>query len=179
MRAASEGSAEAEQSLCRRFLPAVTVFAARRLRDPELRRALVQDSLLTFVEAVRSDRVADPSRAGAYLLGVCRNLLNERVRSDARRERLMERFGPSLGDAFEGPRVPEVRLELLEDCLSQLTQRARAIVRRSYVDEGTTAEIAAELRMGETNVRVARHRALGALRECIEGPISYDRAGKR
>jgi RNA polymerase sigma factor (sigma-70 family) len=176
VREATRGSAEAESQLCRRFLPALMAFAARRLSDPELRRELVQDSMLTLLEAIRADRIQEPERASAFLLGICRNLARERLRTDARRQRLMEQSGAVLAAAEEPPVLPLARPELLEDCLSQLSQRARAIIRRSYADEDTTAEIALALEMRETNVRVARHRALKALRECIERPTSYERA---
>lgn len=176
VREAAEGSAHAESQLCRRFLPALIAFAARRVSHPELRRELVQDSMLTLLEAIRSDRIQEPRHVSAFLLGICRNLARERIRADARRRRLMEESGAALAAVVEPPVLPLARPELLEDCLSQLTQRARAIIRRSYADDDTTAEIALALDMRETSVRVARHRALKSLRECLERPTSYERA---
>jgi len=176
VREAALGSAAAESQLCRRFLPALMAFAGRRVSDPELRRELVQDSMLALLEAIRADQIREPQRAPAFLLGICRNLARERVRTDARRQRLLEQSASVLAAAVDPPVLPLARPELLEDCLSQLTQRARAIIRRSYADEDTTAEIALALEMRETNVRVARHRALKSLRECIERPTSYERA---
>lgn len=57
-----------------------------------------------------------------------------------------------------------------------LTPRARDVLRASFVDERSDTEIASALAITEVNVRVIRHRTLAALRECVEGGISWERA---
>jgi RNA polymerase sigma-70 factor (ECF subfamily) len=166
------GDRDAEREVCRRLEPAVRSFAMRRLTKA-LADDLVQDALILLVEALREGRVLEPSRVASFALGIFHNLARERARVRDRRRELLERYG--LGDAdfiVDGP-SPDVRREQLEDCYSQLTERARRVVRATFANEDTDAEIATALSIGESNVRVIRHRSLAALRTCLEKPISW------
>jgi len=55
----------------------------------------------------------------------------------------------------------------MERCLHRLAERDRRVLVLSFYAEKTSAEIAGELRVTATVVRVARHRALGRLRDCV------------
>ncbi|MBC7170792.1 MAG: sigma-70 family RNA polymerase sigma factor, partial [Polyangiaceae bacterium] len=95
-----------------------------------------------------------------------------------RRASLWEKFGPALVEVIDadGPEQSRDEVARLEDCLSQLSERSRDLIRYAYVDELSNVEIAARLALAEGNVRVVRHRTLGALRDCMhpqpdsEGP---------
>lgn len=166
------GDPDAEREVCRRLLPAVRAFAMRRLPSA-LAEDLVQDALVVLVEAMRGGRVEDPGQLASFALGVCRNLMRERARSGERRRDLLERFG-AVEAAYEPPEpLPRAHLE---DCYSQLTERARRIVRATFCDDDTDAEIAEALALTVSNVRVIRHRTLAALRACLERPISWRQA---
>lgn len=169
---ALRGDREAEREVCRRLLPAVRAFARRRLR-PAAAEDFAQDALLLLVESMREGRVEEPSRLAGFALGICRNLARERARTGERREGLLARFG--LTEEAFAPLAPslEVRREHLEDCYSQLTERARAVLRATFCEEDEDAEIAARLTLSAANVRVIRHRTLAALRTCLERPISW------
>jgi len=164
---------EAERELCRRLAPAIRAFARRRLHGRAAVEDFAHDVLLTFVEALRAGRIEDPRRAAAFALGICRNLARERARTGDRRRELMERFGEPGMEPTAPPWDP-VLLDpaRLEDCLSMLTSRARTVIRRTFHDERTDEQIAAELAIAATNVRVIRHRSIAALRECLEKPVS-------
>ena len=165
---AASGDRAAEDELCRMVTPAVRIFASRRLRARDAVDELVQDVLLVVIEAVRAGRVEDPERIGLFVLGVCRNLARERARIRDRRLALWEQHAPLLETSSQPAElVPRARLE---DCLGQLTQRTRELLRRAFVDSETHAEIGAALGLSEGNARVVRHRALAALRECLERP---------
>jgi DNA-directed RNA polymerase specialized sigma24 family protein len=66
-----------------------------------------------------------------------------------------------------------LRRDKLEDCYSQLTDRARRVIRATFCNEELDSEIARSLSLTEANVRVIRHRSLEALRSCLEKPISW------
>lgn len=174
VRRARAGDRDAERELCARLAPAVRAFARRRLRGPAAVDDFLQDVLLLFVEALREGRIDDPSRAPAFALGICRNLARDRARSRDRRREAAEAFLEAPEPTL--PREPLVLSRArLEDCLSLLTQRARGVLRGSFADETSDAEIADALAISEANVRVIRHRTLAALRECLEGHISWER----
>jgi RNA polymerase sigma-70 factor, ECF subfamily len=172
--AGAAGDRTAEAALCRRFAPAVRTFARRRLRTPDAVEELTQDVFLRFVEALRAGQITEPERVGGFLLGICRNLARERARNAARRAELWQQFGTALAAVTEEPTLAGYQLAQLEDCISQITQRARDIIRAAFIDGEPAAQIASRLAMTEGNVRVVRHRAIEALRECMSTKISWE-----
>ncbi len=60
----------------------------------------------------------------------------------------------------------------LVECMAALGAREQAIVMLTFYADRDGAEIADELGMTAGNVRVARHRALASLRECVGGGAS-------
>ena len=53
-------------------------------------------------------------------------------------------------------------------CLQVLAERDRQVLVLTFYAEKTSAEIATDLGVTGTVVRVARHRALGRLRACVD-----------
>jgi RNA polymerase sigma factor (sigma-70 family) len=166
------GDKAAEREVCERLLPAVRVFAARRLR-PSSVEDFSHDVLVLLVEALRERKIQDPSRVAAFALGICRNLARERARNDDRRRELMDRYGLTEAELAVWDSHVHVRRDHLEDCYSQLTDRARRVIRMSFCNEEVDSDIAAALAISAANVRIIRHRTLAALRTCLEKPISW------
>lgn len=168
---AAAGDRDCESVLVERMRPAIRAFCRRRLRGADADE-LVQDAVLLLIEALREGRVADPEALGSFTLGLCRNLVRDRARLAERRAALWERFGPAE-EAAE-PRGPLLfNRGLLEDCLGQLTQRTRAVLKQAYVEDAPNPDIARALALSEGNVRVIRHRALAQLRECLDKPLVW------
>ncbi|MGC4086592.1 MAG: sigma-70 family RNA polymerase sigma factor [Polyangiaceae bacterium] len=173
--AALAGDVAAERELCRRLLPAVRAFARRRLRAASV-DDFAHDALLLLVEAMRSGRVNQPERVASFALGICRNLARERARQAERRRELSERYGLGEAELSSWDAELRVRREHLEDCYSQLGERARGVIRRSFCHDDADGDIASALSISEANVRIIRHRSLAALRACLEKPISWVQA---
>jgi RNA polymerase sigma-70 factor (ECF subfamily) len=171
--AAAAGDRRAEEALCRKFAPAVRTFWRRRLSGAEIDE-LTQDVMLRFVQALRSGAVAEPERVGGFVLGICRNLARERVRTAERRAELWAQFSEVLASLEDEPTLATYQLAQLEDCLSHMTQRSRDVLRHAYVDGHSAAESAEQLAMTEGNVRVVRHRALEALRTCMSQKVFWE-----
>ena len=175
---AAEGDRGAEATLCRRFLPAVRLFARRRLRTPDAVAEFSQDVMLLFIEALRRGAVEDPARLGGFVLGICRNLALDRVRQRERRDALWQQYGAAwtdLGADMPGLEdAPSYEIIHLEDCLSRLNQRGRDVVRLAYAEARSHGEIAAQLATSEANARVLRHRTLHALRDCMSRLVSWE-----
>lgn len=162
------GDRGAESELCARLAPAVAAFARRRLRTADAVREFQQDVMLLFVDALRRGSVEDPARVGGFVLGICKNLARDRVRQRERRDALWEMYAADvLPHAPDAPEHASEDVVRLEDCLTQITQRAREVVWLSYGEALSHAEIAERLRISEANARVMRHRTLAALRDCM------------
>jgi RNA polymerase sigma-70 factor (ECF subfamily) len=174
--AGAAGDRQAEAALCHRFAPAVRTFARRRLRTNDAVEEFAQDVFLRFVEALRAGQVAEPERVGGFILGICKNLARERARNAERRAQLWEQFGSALATLSDEPTLAAYQLAQLEDCLSQMPQRSREVIRFAFIDGQPAAAIASRLAMSEGNVRVVRHRAIEALRECMSTKVSWEGA---
>lgn len=169
------GDRSAEARLCLRLAPAIRAFARRRLRSQDATSEFQQDVLLLFVEALRAGRLEDPARVAGFVLGICRNLALDRARERERRGKLWELYGESVA-ACDVLQPSEVTLEImrLEDCLTELSQRARLAVWLSYGELLSHAEVSTRLGISEGNARVLRHRALHALKQCVATPKRWE-----
>jgi len=169
------GDRAAEAQLCLRLSPAIRAFARRRLRNQDAVREFQQEVLLIFVEMLRARRLEEPARVAGFVLGICRNLSLDRVRERERRGKLWELYGESVS-ACDVVQPTEVTVEImrLEDCLTELSARARDAVWFSYGELLSHAEVSLRLGISEGNARVLRHRALHALKQCVATPKRWE-----
>lgn len=158
--------AAAEALLCRRLFPRIRAYGLRHLRDEAAAADLAQHVLVVVVLALREGRVEDPARLPAFVTGACRNTVLDWRKIDRRRAALLERFGPSFASVAD-VEPSTVDAAKVARCLDELAPRPRTIMVLTYFSERGADEIAGELGMSIGNVRVARHRALGHLHECI------------
>jgi RNA polymerase sigma-70 factor (ECF subfamily) len=152
----------AETELCARFAPRIRLYGLRHLRDEDRARDLVQTVLLAVLEAVRADRVAEPEHLARFVLGVCRN-------TSLRAHELAARtVGDEPLSSFAVEPTERIDMAALFRCLDRLEERAQMLVRMSFLEDRPAEAIAAVLSTTAGNVRVMRHRALLALRGCLE-----------
>ena len=174
---AASGDRAAEAVLCTRYLPAVRTFARRRLRGSDAVDEFVQDVLLVFIEALRRGAIEDPDRVGGFVLGICRNVAFDRAKQRERRTSLWEMYGADLAPVTaDEPTFASYETMHLEDCISQLSLRAREVLRLSFAEARSHEEVATALDVSEANARVLRHRTLQALRDCMSKRISWEAA---
>jgi RNA polymerase sigma-70 factor (ECF subfamily) len=162
------GRGEAERVLCRRYAPRIRLYGLRHLRDEERARDLVQTVLLALLQAARDGRVRAPEQLLRFVLGTCRNAVS-RVREIDRRAEPTPDEVLVAAVGGETPRDP-VNAAVLLRCLGGLGDRARRVLELSFHDELESNEVAARLDLTRGNVRVIRHRALAALRTCLDAP---------
>lgn len=164
--AAGAPAREAESELCRRMAPRVRLYGLRHLRDAHAADDLVQQVLITTIEALRAGRLRDPGKLASFVLGTCRMTVLDQRRNTQRKCRLLEEFGIHL--LTPAPESgPVLDLQQLTRCLQGLKERERAVVVMTFYDEQTGADVAGFLGVSEANVRVIRHRAIHQLRSCM------------
>lgn len=163
--AGGEGRPGAEAALCARFAPRVRLYGLRHLRDEDRARDLVQSVLVALIEAARAGRIDDPELVARFVLGVARNTAS-RMRETAGRAVAVD---DEVLARLPAPAEPErVDVRALLGCLAALDERARRVVWLSFQAERSADEIAAALATTAGNVRVLRHRAIAALRRCLD-----------
>ncbi len=156
-----------EEELYRRFARRVRLYGLRHLRDAQAAEDLVQDVLILVIQKLRAGEVREPERLGSFVLGTCRMVVRNKVRGDARRRALLDRFEiPS--DAVESPAGLGLDVSRLAECMAQLSERARTVTVLTFYADRSATEIAEEMWVSANNVRVMRHRALAALQQCME-----------
>jgi RNA polymerase sigma-70 factor, ECF subfamily len=139
-------------------------YAWRLTGDPARAQDVVQETLL---RAWQHPEVSNDSERSArsWLFTVARNMIID----ESRRPR--SRLEVSLVD---GPEAPEhaspdevnaaLNRLLIGEALARLTAEHREVVRRSYLQGWTTAQIAADLGIADGTVKSRLHYALRALR---------------
>ncbi len=157
-----------ERAICQKYAGRIQAYGLRHLRDRSAAQDLVQLVLLSVLQALRAERVEDPTRLDAYVLGTCRNAVMDMRRGDARQRRLAEQSGAGLPAGYE-PAWLEVDRARLEQCLRGLESRDRAVVLQTFLEDRDADEIGRTLNLTAGNVRVIRHRALARLQACVEG----------
>ena len=164
---ASPGAAQLEEAeLYRRFARRVRLYGLKHLRDDAAAQDLVQQVLLVTIERLRAGEVRKPDEIGSFILGTSRLLAGSLKRTERRRQSLGERFHLTEAAAV-GPPDIELDVASVERCLQTLGDRDRRVLILTFYAEKTSAEIADDLGVTSGVVRVARHRALDRLRECV------------
>lgn len=158
-------TADSERELVLRFLPRVRLYLCRHLAEVHLADDLAHDVLLTLIQALRRGEVRHGEHLGAFVAGICRNKVREKVRERVTRQAALARLA-QLEDAVAGP-IPRTRIARLEECLGMLTERDRQILRLTFADGQTAPETARALKISAENVRVRRHRTIARLRKCV------------
>jgi RNA polymerase sigma-70 factor, ECF subfamily len=139
-------------------------FAHRLTGDRARADDVVQETLLrawqhpeVFNDSERSPR--------SWLFTVARNMVIDERRSARFRCEVStpDGVGALDGECPDGVNAALDRL-LIGDALARLTPEHRAVVRRSYFQGWTTAQIAADLRISDGTVKSRLHYALRALR---------------
>jgi RNA polymerase sigma-70 factor (ECF subfamily) len=156
----------AEAELFRRMAPRIRLYGLRHLRDPHAADDLVQQVLITTLEALRAGRLRESSKLASFVLGTCRMTVLDLRRNMQRKQSLLERFGADML-APTPASTPVLDQEQLTHCVQQLKERERAVVVMTFYDEQTGADVARFLGVSEANVRVIRHRAIHQLRACM------------
>ena len=158
----------AETLLCKRLFPRIRAYGLRHLRQEAAAADLAQQVLVIVIEALRARKVEQPERLAAFVMGTCRNTVLSLRKGERRRAEVLDVFGPTLAFATE-PDDNLLPLDKLAACLDHLPARERTIIALTYFVDRDGGEIARELAMTLGNVRVARHRALKHLHECLNG----------
>jgi RNA polymerase sigma-70 factor (ECF subfamily) len=153
--------------MCRRMAPRIRLYGLRHLRSPAAADDLVQQVLLTMIEALRAGRLRDSDKLAHFVLGTCRMTVLDTRRTALRQEHLLREFGDVL--VPQAIAMPSLDGDRLAGCVHALNERERSIVVLTFYDEQTSAVAAGRLGISEANVRVIRHRAIKQLRACMEG----------
>ena len=119
---------------------------------------LVQESLARFIRAEQRNQIRNTEEFGAFLNGVCRNVILE-YRRRMRREPTLD---PDTQIPETGVRPDAEILEMrdaIDNGLAELAERDRAVLRALYLDGKEKEDICREWGMSDAQFRVVLFRA--------------------
>ncbi len=155
----------AEAELCRRLAPRVRLYGLRHLGNTAAAADLMQQVMLMMIERLRAGLLREPERLASFVFGICRMVVLELRRGQARRERLLEAYGEALSPPEATP--PNLDRARLAQCLERLSERERTVLLLTFCDDVPADALARELGLSPANIRVIRHRSLARLRACV------------
>jgi RNA polymerase sigma-70 factor (ECF subfamily) len=163
VRAARAGDNGAYAELFRQITPAIRRFVFARLGDRVDCEDLVQEILLAIHRAshtYNTDRPFIP-----WLFSIADHKLKDYLRSQYRKAAFVhvdvERLADSLSEDVTDERLAS---ELLDEMLKTLPERQRRIVRMLKIEGFTAEDIAGEMEMSTSAVKLAAHRAYNVLK---------------
>jgi RNA polymerase sigma-70 factor (ECF subfamily) len=135
---------------------------------------LVQETIFRFLIATRDGKLRNPAFAGAFLYGICKNVISEYHRRVRREEPFPDDFPEAVDPGSNDSDQREVR-ESIARLLRELPARDRGILRICYLEEKKRKEVLAVTGMTAGQLRVVLFRARKRFRERLAGR----RAGSR
>lgn len=161
------GDPAAQDHFVSYFEPVVRVWLNKRVRSPQLRQDVSQDTFARIFSFLRSGgEIENPERLPSFVTAVARNTMREKFREDQ----------PSAGQAFddltlrdEAPTADHVLIERerrqrIREVLSSLPKRDGELLRRLFLDGTDREAICRELGVDRDYLRVLLHRAVNNFR---------------
>jgi RNA polymerase sigma-70 factor, ECF subfamily len=119
---------------------------------------IVQEALMRFMVAARDDKIHNQAAVGAFLNGICRNVVSEYRRRNMRDEPMPEVVPEPPGKSIPESDLFELRQAIAEG-LDQLSERDRRVLRAFYLEEKSKDDILRQTGMTDENFRVVLCRA--------------------
>lgn len=119
---------------------------------------VVQETIARYLTASKDEKLRNPDAVGAFLNGICRNVISEYRRRSMRDEPMPEVVPEPPGKSIAESDLFELRQAIARG-MEQLPDRDRRILRAFYLEEKTKEEILRQTGMTDQNFRVVLFRA--------------------
>ena len=160
---AQKGEGPAYEAFLRGACEVLRPFLARRVRERDLAEEVLQDTLLSIHRARRTYLPGRP--VGPWLYAICEHRIADFHRQRRRRARLEVRGGPASETTTNHPyaQPPTGALE----ALGRLPGRQRRVIELLKVRDLSVREVANQIGMTESAVKITAFRGYQALRKMM------------
>ena len=173
----TQGDPETEQHFVGYFSELLSIKLRRALRSFHAIEDVRQETFLRVFHALRGKGLASPERLGAFVNGVCVNVLAEHYRSATRHPPVPEgrMDAPGPGPDPEVECVTEERKRCVRQVLEALPDKDREILSLIFLEEQEKDEVCRIYSVDRNHLRVLLHRAKNRFREAL--PRTHTAAG--
>lgn len=164
----TRGDCDTERHFTDYFGELLRIKLRKGLRSSESLEDVRQETFLRVFSALRHGRgLTSPGKLGAFVYGVCNNVLSEHYRAVSRHAHLPENGldPPELGPDPEAELVNEERKRCVREILNTLPVKDRQILRLIFLEEREKVEVCRICQVDRNYLRVLLHRAKNRFRE--------------
>ncbi len=165
----AQGDPETERHFVLYFSELLSIKLRRALRSYHSLADLRQETFLRVFRALRGSGLASPQKLGAFVNGVCDNVLAEHYRASTRHPPLPEGKAdtPGAGPDPENECVTEERKRCVRCVLETLPAKDREILSLIFLEEQEKDEVCRLYRVDRNHLRVLLHRAKNRFRDAL------------
>ncbi|MBL8296587.1 MAG: sigma-70 family RNA polymerase sigma factor [Bryobacterales bacterium] len=162
------GNPEVERHFTNYFGDLLYIKLRSRVRSPQLREDIAQETFLRVFSFLRRNRGLDhPERLGAFVNTVCSNIVLEQFRAEGRSSELPDHLAdpPDPTAGSESRLVTEERKQQVRRILESLPEKDRILLRKVFLEEEDKDEVCREMNVDRDYLRVLLHRAKARFRQ--------------
>ena len=170
VRLLEDGDPATEVHFFQYFRPLIRIKTRVRLRGgADLEEDVCQETLLRVIRSVRQGRVSKPERFGAYVSGVCMNVILEHARRGSRYSQFSEDQPeiPSRDPGAESLLFRNERIARVREAMEELSSRDQELLRRIFLQEDDPDDVCQEFDITREYLRVLLHRARSRLKTAV------------
>jgi RNA polymerase sigma factor (sigma-70 family) len=139
---------------------------------------LVQETLARFIRAGQRQQIRNTDESGAFLNGVCRNVILE-YRRRVRRDPASDQNDGTIPEKGVRPDADTFELrDAIDNGLAELSDRDRAILRSLYLEGKEKDDICLDWNMTDAQFRVVLFRAKERFRRAWNGEVKQNAGSK-
>lgn len=166
----ASGDAEIERHFTSYFSDLLLIKLRRGLRSTQSVEDVRQETFLRVFYVLRHGQgLSSPEKLGAFVYGVCNNVLSEHYRAVSRHAQLPEGgLDPQgSGPDPEAEFVNEERKRSVRQILERLPPKDRQILRLIFIEDRDKDEVCRIFRVDRNYLRVLLHRAKNRFRKIL------------
>jgi RNA polymerase sigma-70 factor, ECF subfamily len=167
VRRLAAGDPETESHFMAYFDDLLAVKLRARLRSKHAIEDIRQETYARVFEAIRSGRLSQPVRLGAFMHSVCNRVLLEFYRADTRTLAFPLREPADRTHDIESQLVNAERLQQVRDLVHDLPSKDRWVVKLLFFEDYEKDEVCRLLGVDRSYLRVLVHRATTKLRRSL------------
>jgi len=161
------GDFRTQEHFCAYFTALIRIKLSSRVRSPQVVEDVRQETFARFFKALHADQIQHPERLGSFVLGMCRNVLNEQYRCDGRMTPLEsedEQSFPAAGLSLIDSLLAKENEKIVRKIIETLSERDRRLLTLVFLEEKDKDEVCHEMGENREYLRVLLHRAKHAFK---------------